>query len=177
MRLLIFALLMAAGHSLAQTAVPARTHNCKVSANGTALVPVHMPVVVAGITLTVPLCVSIGPNIRINGSTTPPQLEVIPEPAAAAPRQVLHKMALATLSPTLPTSSTVDITLQYTPAPGTHILFIFRSSRIGGDVVEVVAPTTTGNTKLVRVDVPDYRPFTTDDQITMMYFTTEPAVP
>lgn len=161
----------------AQTPIPNRTHNCKTT--GTApLVPVHMPVVVAGITLTVPICAALGPNITINGSTTPPQLEVLPQTAApVVPRQVLHKLSLSTVSPTLPTSASVDINLQYTPAPGTHILFVFRSSRIGGDVVEVVAPVTTGNTKLVRVEVPDYRPFTADDQITLLYFTLEPAVP
>lgn len=174
MKLLI--MLFTAGVMWAQTPIPNRTHNCKVT--GTApMVPVHMPVVVAGITLTVPICVALGPSITINSSTTPPQLEALQTAVPVVPRQVLHKLALSTLSPTLPTSASVDITLLHTPAPGTHILFVFRSSRIGGDVVEVVVPVTTGNTKLVRVEVPDYRPFTVDDQITLLYFTLEPAVP
>lgn len=161
---------------LAQSSASVRSQGCRATGS-VPVILVNLPVTVsAGVTITVPICAAVGPNLTLNTTTTPPQLEaVIPPPVLTTPRQVLQKVALTTMS-ALPVGSTADVSLIYTPAPNTVIVAVLRSSRVGGDVTEIVQPVTIGDTKLLKIDLPDYRPFVAADQLTVLYWTVDPVV-
>lgn len=68
--------------------------------------------------------------------------------------------------------STQTFLLLNNPIPGTRarIIVMFRSSQFGGDVNYSVPPGLTSPKRLI-VTVPDYRPFTSQDVLTIFYWT------
>ena len=91
------------------------------------------------------------------------------------PRQVYFG---AELDPTTPASvTTKTLTLQFTPAPDTLLLVNYLSSRVGQSRSYIIPPASAAP-RTVTVVLPKFRPFTTTDLVTVVYWTTEaPPVP
>jgi hypothetical protein len=132
-----------------------------------AIIPVTLP---DGALISVPVCIVLGPGIRLNTAVNPMQLDVAVAGVAAVPRMVAEPFALdpATAQATL----TQTVTLANTPAPNTLILVWLKSSVLGSDALDAVPPGAT-NPKTLIVTLPLYRPFTVADQIKVVYWTVE----
>lgn len=63
--------------------------------------------------------------------------------------------------------------LPKSPAPGTVIFVLFRSSQVGGEVSTAILPGAI-NPRQLQVILPLYRPFTPADVLTVMYWTFDP---
>lgn len=120
-------------------------------------------------TVPVPICVALGPGLVLNTSVTPPRLEATaPVSPGVMPRAVVQKFPIPA---NLPTDAKATFVLTFTPAPTSAIAVAFRSSRVGGDVVDFVTPGGGANPKTIEVTVPAYRPFTEQDVLTVLYWT------
>lgn len=151
----------------AQTAAAVTSKACK---GNSVQVSITVPLSAGAITVPVPVCAELGPGLTLNTSVTPPRIEVSVAPAAQ-PRIVVQRFPLP---PTLPATTTaITYTLSHTPVASAAILVSFRSSRATGDVVDFLTPGGGANPKALDVTVPSYRPFTADDVITAMYWTTD----
>lgn len=159
---LVFAFVPAAD---AQTSAAIKSQACKGNA---VQVSVTVPLSAGAITVPVPVCAELGPGLTLNTSVTPPRLEAT-APVVAIPRAVVQRVTLPAALPEA--TKTISVNLTYTPAPASAIAVAFRSSRAAGDVVDFVAPGGGANPKLLQVTVPEYRPFTADDTVTILYWT------
>ena len=56
------------------------------------------------------------------------------------------------------------------------MLGAFRSSRATGDVVDFLH-THGATPKALTIKVPSYRPFTSDDELSVLYWTVDPPSP
>lgn len=149
----------------AQTSAAIKSQACK---GNTVQVSVTVPLSAGAITVPVPVCAELGPGLNLNTSVTPPRLEAT-APVVAIPRAVVQRVTLPAALPEA--TKTISVNLTYTPAASSAIAVAFRSSRAAGDVVDFVAPGGGANPKLLQVTVPEYRPFTADDTITILYWT------
>lgn len=138
-----------------------------------------VPVSVSATNVPVPICLDLGPGLKLNLDATPPRIELdtaaLPSPPAqtvVVPRMVMKRVVLSAVVPDLPGITQVSVPLDFTPAPNTLIVAVLRSSRLGGDVVEIATPGAA-QPKQVQVTLPVYRPFTTDDVLTFLYWTSE----
>lgn len=144
----------------AQTPLDATGRGCRGNA---VQVVLTVPLAAGAITVPVPVCATLGPGLTLNTAVNPPRLEVAP---VAMPRAVIERFSLP---PDLPaTQTTVSFTLKNTPTGA--ILGGFRSSRVGGEVVDFLK---AGAGKVLVVKVPSYRPFTADDELAVLYWTLE----
>lgn len=120
-------------------------------------------------TIPVPICVALGPGLALNTSVTPPRLEATaPASPVVIPRAVVQKFPIPA---NLPPDAKATFALTFTPASTSAIAVAFRSSRLGGDVVDFVTPGGGANPKAIEVTVPAYRPFTEQDVLTVLYWT------
>lgn len=149
----------------AQTSTAIKSQACK---GNTVQISVTVPLSAGAITVPVPVCAELGPGLTLNTSVTPPRLEAT-APVVAIPRAVVQRVTLPAALPEA--TKTISVNLTYTPAASSAIAVAFRSSRAAGDVVDFVAPGGGANPKLLQVTVPEYRPFTADDTITILYWT------
>lgn len=161
----VLALTLAIAPAIAQTPASVQTRACR---GNSVQVVLSVPLSAGGLTVPVPVCADLGTGLTLNTSVTPPRLETTP-PAVAIPRAVVQRFALPVNLPA--DTKVVNFTLNATPAPNSAIAVAFRSSRFGGDVVDMLTPGGGANPKLLVVSVPDYRPFTADDTITVLYWT------
>jgi len=144
----------------AQTPLDATGRGCRGNA---VQVVLTVPLAAGAITVPVPVCATLGPGLTLNTAVNPPRLEAAP---VAMPRAVIERFPLP---PDLPASqTTASFTLKNTPTGA--ILGGFRSSRIGGEVVDFLK---AGGDKLLTIKVPSYRPFTADDELAVLYWTLE----
>lgn len=163
---LILGLIIAAV-AAAQTPATIQTRGCRGNA---VQIVVSVPLAAGEITVPVPVCAELGTGLTLNTAVNPPRLEATAAPVAL-PRVVVQRFALPTALP--PDTKSISVNLTYTPTASAAILVAFRSSRMGGDVVDFLTPGGGASPKLLQVTVPDYRPFTVDDQLTVMYWTTD----
>lgn len=168
-QLLIPALLLLSFEATAQTAIDLTKNICGSSPD-TVKVVLFMPttITVRGTPTRVstPICASLGASLRV--ITLAGVLTV--ETAAAIP--ILPKAAVEriTLPPEIPaTQETFDITLAKTPALNTHIIVWLDGSVISMSKTDAVV---TDGSKILRVTLPRYRPFTSDI-VTVAYWTLE----
>lgn len=161
---LAFALAPAAD---AQTSAAIASKACR---GNTVQVSVSVPLSAGAITVPVPVCAELGPGLTLNTSVTPPRLEAITAPVVQ-PRAVIQKFTIPAAVPA--TTPSVSLTLSHTPTASAAILVSFRSSRATGDVVDFLAPGGGANPKVLDVTLPSYRPFTPDDVLTVLYWTTD----
>lgn len=164
----IFLFLILAGLASAQTPASVKSKGCKGS---TVQISVTVPLVAGAISEPVPVCAELGPGLALNTSVSPPRLEATPAAPAALPRAVIQKFAMPTALPG--TTKDISVNLTYTPTASAAILVAFRSSRVGGNVVDFLTPGGGASPKLLQVTVPEYRPFTAEDLLTVMYWTTD----
>lgn len=164
-----FILGLIASGLLAQTPASLQSIGCR---GNTIQIMVSVPLAAGAITVPVPVCAELGPGLVLNTAVTPPRLEAVAAPVVQ-PRAVVQKFAMPAALPA--SSNTLSITLAFTPHSASPILAAFRSSRVGGDVVEFVMPGGGSAPKVLDVTVPSYRPFTADDGLTVTYWTLEPA--
>lgn len=174
LRVLAF-LAVAIGPVIAQPVTSLRSTGCR--STSAVQIVATVPVSVSATNVPVPICLDLGPGLKLNMDATPPRIEldtaVLPPPAqTVVPRMVLKRVVLSAVVPDLPGITQMSIPLDFTPAPNTLIVAVLRSSRLGGDVVEIATPGTT-QPKQVQVTLPAYRPFTTDDVLTLLYWTSE----
>lgn len=149
----------------AQTSAAIKSQACK---GNTVQVSITVPLSAGAITVPVPVCAELGPGLTLNTSVTPPRIEAT-VPVVAIPRAVVQRVTLPAALPEA--TKTISVNLTYSPAPASAIAVAFRSSRAAGDVVDFVAPGGGANPKLLQVTVPEYRPFTADDTVTILYWT------
>ena len=114
--------------------------------------------------VTVPLCVDIGPGLSLNMSANPPRLEATAV-SVPVPRPVILRIPLAPFG----AENNVEFTLDFQPVG--IVLAMFRSSRLGADFVDAVE---AGSTKTIGVTLPTYRPFAAGDVLTIVYWTLAP---
>lgn len=158
--ILAFCLLAAPGQ--AQTNGDLTARGCRGNA---VQVVLSVPLAAGAITVPVPVCATLGAGLTLNTSVNPPRLEVVQSPTVM-PRAVIERFPLP---PDLPaTQTSVSFTLQSTPTGA--ILGGFRSSRVGGDVVDFLV---AGPGKTLVIKVPSYRPFTADDELAVLYWTND----
>lgn len=124
-----------------------------------------IPVSVGANLVSVPVCVALGTGLTIDTSVSPPRLNAVAP--VIVPRIVIQRLTFITDAPQQP----ITYNLNYTPVGA--IIISFKSSRIGGDVVDFLEPVADSNSKQVVVTLPEYRPFTTSDSLTVMYWTTD----
>ncbi len=134
-------------------------------------VVLSVPLAAGAISVPVPVCAELGAGLTLNTSANPPRLEVVQQPALM-PRAVIERFTLPADLPA--TATTTTFNLVYTPVGA--MLGAFRSSRATGDVVDFLS--THGSTpKALTIKVPSYRPFTSDDELSVLYWTLDPASP
>lgn len=170
----IFLFLILAAAASAQAPANLRGGACR-STSAVQLTAV-VPVTVGASTVPVSLCVDLGAGLRLNTATTPAKIEIDPAalptpPAANVPRMAMKRVLLSVVVPDVPGINQMSVPLEFTPAPGTMVLAVFRSSRLGGDVVEIIPSEGWASPKQLQVTLPAYRPFTTDDVLTVLYWT------
>lgn len=146
----------------AQTAVDLGSRGCK---GNSVQVVLTVPLAAGAVTVPVPICAELGAGLRLDTSVSPPRLEAIPQPVLM-PRAVIERFPLPVDLPA--TSATVTFTLQYTPTGA--ILGGFRSSRVGGEVIDFLK-TGGATPKALTIKAPSYRPFTADDELAVLYWT------
>lgn len=155
-------LLLATPGLQAQTNGDLTSRGCRGNA---VQVVLTVPLAAGAITVPVPVCATLGAGLTLNTSVNPPRLEVVQSPTVM-PRAVIERFPLP---PDLPaTQTSVSFTLQSTPTGA--ILGGFRSSRVGGDVVDFLV---AGPGKTLVIKVPTYRPFTADDELAVLYWTND----
>lgn len=171
----IFLFLILAAAASAQAPANLRSGACR-STSAVQLTAV-VPVTVGASTVPVSLCVDLGAGLRLNTATTPAKIEIdpaalpTPPPAANVPRMAMKRVSLSTVVPDLPGITQIGVPLEYTPAAGTMVFAVFRSSRVGGDVIDILPSEGWASPKQLQVTLPAYRPFTTDDVLTVLYWT------
>jgi hypothetical protein len=158
----VFALLLLAMSAGAQTDIGVAPSRC---AGPSVQVAVSVPVSFGAATVSIPVCVALGPGLSIDTTTVPPRLVVAIPPAA--PRIVVQRFVPPS---DLPGDGAWTFQLRHEPVGA--ILASFRSSRIGGDAVDIVTPGGGASPKEVRVAMPRY-PFNAGDILTILYWTTE----
>jgi hypothetical protein len=131
-----------------------------------AIIPVTLP---DGAVVAVPVCIVLGPGITLNTAVNPMQLTVTAAMPAMRARVERFPIDPATAQGT----STQNVALANTPAPGSMLFVWLKSSVLGGDVLDVVLPGAV-NPKNVIIALPLYRPFTVADQVVIAYWTVEP---
>lgn len=175
MRRLLF-LLAVATLAEAQTAITTKTARCGTDAPAVAMtLPVNISPTTA---IPVPICAAIGGGVRLNTAVSPPRLEVDPATlppapdAPAVPRQAMKKVIVGNvLPPAVTPGTTISFNLEYEPAPGTFMVVVFQSSRVGGNTVEIISPGGGASPKRMDVALPHYAPYTSSDVLTVLYWT------
>lgn len=117
---------------------------------------------------TTPICAELGTGLTLDLQSNPPRIN-----AAANPAADLRPVVLSGVIPDAPASqTTMDISLTSTP---TGVMFaFFRSSRVGADIATAVVPD---GSRVVRLTLPAYRPFTASDTWTLVYWTSDRPAP
>lgn len=150
----------------AQTSVTPVSLVARGCAGPNVQIAVTVPLVAGTITVPVPVCAELGPGLTLNTTTSPPRIDIT---LPAVPyRAVVQKFAI----PPIPDGiNSASFNLTYVPHPASPILVSFASSRVGGNVVDSVMPAGGASPKVVQVSLPNYRPFTADDVLTIVYWT------
>lgn len=157
----ILGIILLAAIASAQTSVGVAPPRC---AGDAVQVVMAVPVSLGATTVSIPLCVALGPGLALDTSTAPPRLVVaVPAP----PRVVVEKF---TPPPGLPAEGTWTLTLRHEPVGA--IVASFRSSRVGGDTVEIVTPGGGAAPKELQIALPKYS-LTAGDSLSVLYWTTE----
>lgn len=119
-------------------------------------------------------CIAIGDMFKlvtVNGQATlqidTTKLPV--SPPAKVLRQTMRKVPLEGLNTT-----TVTVVLPYTPADDTLLTVIYQSKTAGFSVVDMVPIQTDLDKRVVELLLPDHRPFTAQDYVTIGYWTYDP---
>lgn len=194
---IIFGPLILLALAQAQTVTPLRNVGCPSTTEP--LVVLTVPVSVSAVTIPVPFCVGLGAGIKYNATssklevdpaalplgtglrynTTTAKLEVDPaalppSTPANVPRQALYTLVLGTL-PQQPGITQFGAPLPYTPAPGTHLVVHYVSSRVGGDITDFVPfVPDASNPKMVQFLLPAHRPLVSTDVLKILYWTFDP---
>lgn len=175
--ILIFAML--AVSAMAQTA-PINIRNVGCFSASEPLVGFTVPVMVSAVFHPLPVCVSLGAGLKLN--TTTLKLEIDPAalpapPAANVPRQAVHTLSLENVPQSAGINS-IQFNLAFTPAPGSTLVVSYRSSRLGGDVVDFVPAGPSGDmAKVVVFLLPAHRPLIASDVVKILYWTFDPLPP
>lgn len=156
--------------------VPINSKACRSSA---VQVVLTFPVVVAGVQMSIPVCAELGAGLRVNTAVTPPVIEIdpasLPAPSPSAGRWVIKKFDLSFVPPAVTPGSQLGIPLDFTPIAGSPMIVSFASSRVGASIVDIVMAAGGANPKQLQVTLPNYKPLTVDDVLTVLYQTLEPA--
>lgn len=124
-----------------------------------------------GIEVSVPVCLALGAGMRLSVSDGEARLEVDPS-FVAVPKAQIKRVDLSQAA--IAAGDQLTVTLDKTPAPGSLLLVSFSASRIGSSAIEMVPFAGGASPRSVVITVPSYRPFTTDDVLTIAYWTLEP---
>jgi hypothetical protein len=131
-------------------------------------VVVYVPTTIgtAGTLVDIPVCVILGPGLKLDMAARGGPL-LTTTAATPAPLMMLDTMALPVDTP--PTTLSLPFTLTKAPAPATYVIAVFRSSEFGASTVSIVPAQPT-----ITVTLPLYRPFTADDSVQFVYWTVAP---
>jgi hypothetical protein len=124
-------------------------------------------------TISLPTCLDIGANLKVNGSTLEAVVPTIPPPVVI-PKLQMEKISLLTLNPTSdPAVTKASFNLLKTPIADGVILAVLRSSVLGGDLVDITHQSTAVPSKTLDITMPTYRPYLATDVITVVYYSLE----
>ena len=144
-----------------------------------AFVPAQVTIGGSTVTVSTPICLALGANLQVNmAAAGGPALEAViptapPPIPVVVPKMKVEWVSLVALAPGSNwDQESVTYTLMKTPAPDTLVMAFLRSSRVGAGTLDVVQPGAT-TPKVLNIQLPNYRPFTTEDQVVVVYWTTE----
>ena len=125
-------------------------------------------------TISVPVCVRLGANLKLDmAAVGGPAIDAAG--SAPAPVQSTRWQVDSFVIPvaTPQNQVTLPLRLSRTPAQGAVLLVFFQASVYGASYSDSV-PLTGADTRAVVLTLPQYRPFTTNDVVRFAYETTEP---
>ena len=130
---------------------------------------------VASTTISVPVCVRLGANLKLDmAAVGGPAIDATgstPAPVPASTRWQVDSFVIPAGTPQ--NQVTLPLRLTRTPAQGAVLLVFFQASVYGASYSDSFQPTGA-DTRAVVLTLPQYRPFTTNDVVRFAYETTEP---
>lgn len=176
MHRILIVVLLAVSVAFAQTA-PINLRNVACFSASEPLVGFTIPVSVSAVMHPLPVCVSLGAGLKLNSTTLKLEIDAatLPAPpAAAVPRQAVHTVILGDM-PQGPGINSIQFNLAFTPVPGSMLVVSYRSSRLGGDVVDFAPAGPSGDqAKVVIFQLPAHRPLIAADVLKILYWTLDP---